>query len=115
MVYVWPGYVEVLSKEHASRSRVTRLYEVRDIVTDVPDFRAGRGGGEGARVSKGVTGQSLADLIRAMVEPEVWSEQGGQSTIRYSRGNLIVKAPYFVHAQIGLPAFSGEDDPLTLP
>jgi hypothetical protein len=118
VIYVWQGYVEVLSRPAANKNRVTRMYDVRDLVMDVPDFRSGRGAGEGGRNgTRGteVSGQSLTELIRAMVEPEVWSEQGGQSTIRYSRGYLIVKAPLYVQAQIGLPAHLGDNDPLTLP
>ncbi len=118
VIYVWQGYVEVLSRPAANKNRVTRMYEVRDLVMDVPDFRSGRGAGDGGRRgTRGteVSGQSLTELIRALVEPEVWSEQCGQSTIRYSRGYLIVKAPLYVHAQIGLPAYCGDDDPLALP
>jgi hypothetical protein len=49
-------------------------------------------------------GDELAKLIRDLIEPTIWVENGGQlSTCRYAMGRLIVKAPLYVHDQIGTP------------
>jgi hypothetical protein len=45
--------------------------------------------------------QSIADLIVQNVEPEVWDATGGPSTITLFTGTLVVRAPDFVHRQIG--------------
>ena len=49
--------------------------------------------------------EQIADLIRDTIEPEIWRENGGEyASIRYIRGMLVVRAPQFVHEQIGIPA-----------
>lgn len=118
---VTPAYVEVMTKAQANRKRVTKLYDVRDLVFFTPTFDAGRprglrsmtrpGGGSlyndrGANrsspeLSRDDRGQNLAQLIRDMVEPEVWAENGGESTIRFFNGHLLIHSPLYVHEQIG--------------
>ena len=57
-------------------------------------------------------GEELADLIRDAIEPEIWAARGGvHSSIRYYQGNLVVKAPRYVHDQIGLPTRSRRPSP----
>ncbi|MEM1353524.1 MAG: hypothetical protein AAGC44_02305 [Planctomycetota bacterium] len=47
----------------------------------------------------------IADLIRETIEPDIWRANGGDyASIRYIRGMLVVRAPQFVHDQIGIPA-----------
>lgn len=49
--------------------------------------------------------EEIADLIRETIEPDIWRENGGEyASIRYIRGMLVVRAPEFVHDQIGMPA-----------
>lgn len=49
--------------------------------------------------------EEIADLIRETIEPEIWRANGGEyASIRYIRGMLVVRAPQFVHDQIGMPA-----------
>ncbi len=43
----------------------------------------------------------LVALIRETVYPEIWRDNGGQASIRYFNGNLIVTAPRSVHEAIG--------------
>ncbi|MCC6679623.1 MAG: hypothetical protein IT445_01865 [Phycisphaeraceae bacterium] len=53
-------------------------------------------------MSKRERGEQIAQLIRDTVEPDIWLENGGQyASIRYFNGKLIVKAPQFVHGQVG--------------
>lgn len=136
------GYLEILSREQANRRTVTRMYDVNDLLVQIPNFddapafdlssalssggtrggSGGSGGGSGgssgglfssssgggssesAGPSKRERGEALADLIRDMVEPDIWTERGGEhSSIRYFNGQLIVKAPQYVQQQIGQP------------
>lgn len=51
--------------------------------------------------------EQIMDLIRDTIEPDIWRANGGQyASMRYLRGMLVVKAPAFVHQQIGVP-FTG--------
>ncbi len=55
------------------------------------------------RRSKAEKAEDIADVIRNSIEPDIWLENGGEyASIRYYRGMLIVKAPDFVHEQIGV-------------
>ncbi|MEO0477689.1 MAG: hypothetical protein AAF085_17225 [Planctomycetota bacterium] len=72
------------------------------------------GGGEGGlfrdddddeeeeRLTKDEKAERIADMIRNTIEPDIWRENGGEyGSVRYYRGMLVVKAPEFVHKQIG--------------
>ena len=129
-------YVRIMTREQANQRRVLRIYDVRELLHEVPDFvgvdRAGGNGfggglfddtpdrqrrngfmggrdafGDRAPTGTGVTdqerGESLVELIQAVIEPDVWDRMGGESTIRYYRGHLIINAPLYVHRQIGTP------------
>jgi hypothetical protein len=88
--------------------------------------RGGAGGGSGSRGSGGgqtMFGQNganwnqqqnqprdkdakakeLLDLIVETVSPTIWVPNGGNATIRFFDGNLIVTAPRSVHEAIGGP------------
>jgi hypothetical protein len=68
---------------------------------------SGAFGGGGSSSSSAQSTQSQADalvkLIMDTVRPEVWRENGGNSTIRYFNGMLIVTAPLSVQEAIGGP------------
>ena len=51
--------------------------------------------------SKTERATDLMDLIRNIVQPDVWVENGGKAAIRYWNGNLIVTAPRSVLEAIG--------------
>ena len=54
------------------------------------------------RLTKQQKAERIADMIRDTIEPDIWRENGGEyGSVRYYRGMLIVKAPEFVHEQIG--------------
>lgn len=104
------------------------LMEIPDF-TDAPNFNlnsnsggggggdGGGGGGGGGQSLFGGQGQTqdeeddgktkteraedLMGLIRELVYPNVWRENGGTASIRYWNGNLIVTAPRSVHEAIG--------------
>lgn len=70
------------------------------------------GGGQGiftrddepreTRLTKREKAERIVDMIRDTIEPDIWRENGGEfGSIRYYRGMLVVKAPAFVHEQIG--------------
>jgi uncharacterized membrane protein YgcG len=80
--------------------------------------RGGGGGGSGSGGSGGslfddpeeepemMTEQERADiiidLIQEIVEPDGWVDNGGDwGTVRYHQGTLIIRAPDFMHRQIG--------------
>ena len=86
----------------------------------VPGAGAGAGSGGGGvfaedesaaePTTKRERGEALAEAVRETVEPDVWRENGGEySTLRYRGGMLIVRAPAYVHVQIGRPAVGGRD------
>ncbi len=73
---------------------------------------SGGGGGGGAifgdpdeereRKSEAEKAQDIIDLIAEAVEPDAWDINGGEyATIRYYTGTLIVRAPDYIHRQLG--------------
>ncbi len=72
----------------------------------------GRGGGGGSifgdpgeeedRPTEEERAQEILDPITETVDPDAWDVNGGeQATIRYFQGTLIIRAPDFIHRQIG--------------
>lgn len=56
----------------------------------------------GERLTKEEKAERIAQMIRDTIEPDIWRENGGRyGSVRYYRGMLVVKAPEFVHEQIG--------------
>ncbi len=52
----------------------------------------------------------LAELVRATLEPDVWQANGGEhSRLSIRNGLMIVRAPRYVHQQIGRPAIRVEN------
>ncbi|MHC4768512.1 MAG: hypothetical protein ACYTEI_07360, partial [Planctomycetota bacterium] len=46
--------------------------------------------------------QVIIDLITETIEPEAWDVAGGDwASIRYYTGTLIIRAPDYIHRQIG--------------
>ena len=60
-------------------------------------------GSEPERVSEQEKADQIIALIQELVEPEGgWVEMGGEwATVRYYQGTLIIRAPDFMHRQIG--------------
>jgi hypothetical protein len=74
-------------------------------------LNGGGGYGGSIRISTGGAGgasgtanrvQSLINLIVELVEPQAWTNNGGDwASIRYREGALVVNAPPFIHRKIG--------------
>jgi hypothetical protein len=124
--YIDEGVVEITTREIADAQLITRVYPVEDLVLTVPDFegptfnlqqsnqtsgQGGGGGGGGSSLFGGNSGGATQDtpqsktaradglvkLIQETVQPGVWRENGGTSSVRYFNGHLIVTAPRSVH------------------
>jgi uncharacterized membrane protein YgcG len=115
----------------APSAREIRYYPLRDLLFEPPAFdnapeldgggRGGMGGGGGGRGGGGGGGlvisqpyeppervvteelaDQLMDLIIESIEPAAWDDNGGAwASIHYHSGTLIVRAPDFIHRQIG--------------
>ncbi|MCL2647701.1 MAG: hypothetical protein FWD61_11945 [Phycisphaerales bacterium] len=48
-------------------------------------------------------GADLVSLIRDVIRPSIWKENGGTASIKYFSGKLVVTAPVSVHEAIGGP------------
>jgi hypothetical protein len=128
--YADDGVIEVTTRDLADQRLVTKVYPVDDLLLTIPDFHdapqfqlggttavsggGGGGGGSGQSLISGTTnaqeqnqagkaarGTELVQLVMDTVQPEVWRENGGTSSIRYFRGRLIITAPRSVHERIG--------------
>lgn len=121
------GMVEVGPKERLNRHATMKIYDIHDLTFVVPDFpdvpeldldtvlqqtsqRGGGGGGGGIFNSNDTQtfnadeeerAQEIIDLIVENVEPEQWQQNGGDgATVRLHHGNLLIKAPDYIHRQI---------------
>lgn len=129
---VTPWYVRVMTKAQANREPVLRVYDVGDLLMEVPHFASapsfdlnealgdqdsqgtslfGDGQNETAQDrprTRADRGEELAELVRATIEPDIWQAHGGvHGSIRYHQGKLIVRAPAYVQEQIGGPNGGG--------
>lgn len=119
------GTLEIGPKERLNQRRRVEIYNIADMLTEVPEYteaptfdlnsilQSGGGGGGGGGGQSPFQGQGQDDnwnllpaeekaeeiqlIITELVEPEQWLDGGGESTIRYWNGNFIVNAPDFVH------------------
>lgn len=116
------GRLQLGSKESLDRYQETKIYEIADLLAAAPNFanapdfnmnaalQQGLGGNGGGAIiedpvrseveratGKADSGQ-LLDLIREVIEPEQWVENGGLGgSIREFRGAFIIKAAPYVH------------------
>lgn len=121
--YVDGDVIEVTTREIADRDLVTRIYPVDDLIMDVPDFvgpdmslQGSTAGGQGSgnifggtindqqqqnSMTRAERAQALIDMIQAIIQPDIWQENGGTAAIRFFNGSLIVTAPRSVHEALG--------------
>ncbi len=97
-----------------------RTYDVMNLMFTIRDFdnapQMGTTGGGGVnfggpaddpnRLTKEEEVEQLISTITDFVESEQWKVHGGNCTIRFYKGSLLVKAPDFVHRQLGGYPFS---------
>ena len=131
---VRPWGVTLMTRTRANRDVVAQVYDVKDLLVAVPQFmnapsfdlraalsNTGSGGGGGGEsglfddegdeqaapvLTRAEREEQLAQMIRAVIEPDVWQANGGAfSRLRIRNGLLIVRAPRYVHQQIGRPVF----------
>ncbi|USN99083.1 MAG: hypothetical protein H6810_13185 [Phycisphaeraceae bacterium] len=122
------GSFEFGPKERLNKHRRVEMYDIADLLMDVPDydnapdfdlntvFQLGgqQGGGGGSQSPFQDNGsditrrthdekvQDVTDLLITTVEPEQWVDNGGEAaTFREIRGSLFINAPDYVHRQIG--------------
>ncbi|MDQ3440791.1 MAG: M56 family metallopeptidase, partial [Planctomycetota bacterium] len=101
------GTITITSKADLNRNTVTRVYDIRDLIADVPDYAPA--GGAPPHPKPQPTTQSgpsqteqIISLIQETVDPDAWREAGGSvGAIRELSGQLIVTATPEMHDGIG--------------
>jgi hypothetical protein len=123
--------IEVGPRSRLNRRAFLKVYYIHDLVFVIPDFEdapeldlnsiLGGGGGGGGTESPfedteddegggGLGGAALnqeaidqlLDVIRLGIEPDQWRDNGGSGgVIRLFRGQMIVRAPAYIHRQLG--------------
>ncbi|TVQ34093.1 MAG: hypothetical protein EA376_00740 [Phycisphaeraceae bacterium] len=119
------GVMEVGPKSRLNRGAIVKLYDINDLLFVMPSFTEfpaldldsvlaqRRGGGAGgifrdtdqqARDQAPVEerAQDIIDIITTVVEPEQWVDFGGDAaSARHYSGSLLIRAPDYIHRQIG--------------
>lgn len=123
------GAIEVGPRSALNKHAYMKMYDVQDMLFQIPDFpdapeldldqvlnqagQQGGGGGGGSVFGDTQDGplvsrsqQELADelitIITENVETTQWQDNGGDgATIRFYNGALIVRAPDYIHRQLG--------------
>ncbi len=132
------GGVQIGPRSRLNRASAVRIYDIQDLTFVVPDFvnvpeldldsvlqqgsqRGGGGGGGGLFNDSNMqdlgereedSAQRIVDILLQTVEPEQWLQNGGDgASLQYLHGNLIIRAPDYIHRQIGgypfWPGYSG--------
>ncbi len=99
------------------REMITRTYDVQDLLLTIPQFTGGRLGppsggpvrifnpnpakGNETNATPDESTRRLIETITSSIQPESWKDNGGEGTIRYFRGRLIVRNNLLVHEQLG--------------
>lgn len=122
------GAFQMGPKERLNKFRRLEIYDINDLVREIPDYtdvpqidlqqalqasqQGGGGGGQGPFSSdnnnqnqrfrdREAKSQEIMDLIRNLVEPDQWTENGGSGgTIRLYQNSLLVNAPDYMHRGI---------------
>ena len=122
------GRVQVGPRSRLNRYAFLKTYYIHDLVFVIPDFDnapeldlnnvlGGGGGGDspfededdgdgGAGLGDAALNEDaidrLLDVIRLAIEPDQWEANGGEGgIIREFRGTMIVRAPAYMHRQLG--------------
>ncbi|MFA7236599.1 MAG: hypothetical protein WC058_07030 [Phycisphaeraceae bacterium] len=118
-------YIRIRTRQHANNDLSVKIYTIGDLIHSVPNFKAPsmdltRILGDQKNNSSSIFAKSteieeeqpttrsqraemLIDSIQRTIYPDVWDVKGGNSSIRYYEGRLIVTAPQYVHERIGIP------------
>jgi hypothetical protein len=100
--------IKISSQRHLDSKLYVQVYEVRDVIFDIPDFVPGggccagaSGGGLDGYVPLEFRMQNLANLVRKTIGCERLVEKGGDCTVEVFETSLVVRAPISVHEKIG--------------
>ena len=122
-------YVEVLPKRTANRRPEVYVYDIRalilpehdnfgaaprfDLESALSDSTGQSGDGsifqdddpdEHKRLTPRQRAERIMDALQEHIEPAIWEANGGDvATMRYFDGQLIIRAPGYVQAQVPLP------------
>ena len=120
------GELQIGPRSRLNRYIETVIYDVNDLLMTLPDFtdvpevdidaamQQGRSGGGGGSIFDGGESESSPDLgkqkdlaeeltllVYDLVEPEQWQIHGGDGgLIRIHEGNLVIRAPEYIHRQL---------------
>lgn len=123
------GSCQIGPRSRLNKYRRVQIYDINDLLMEVPDYRdvpridlqqalqASQGGGGGSQSpfknenerddaqqkakQRQEKSDSVATLIRELVEPDQWSENGGEGgSIKFFQGTLIVNAADYIHRGI---------------
>lgn len=122
--------IEVATREHFDRQLETRIYDVRGILYAMEAWETARRERESQRVRRwqllaprSVSSAKeslpcscarcagpeewveppediLVELLQSMVDPDAWRENGGNGTLRFIAGRLVVCAPARTHREL---------------
>lgn len=117
------GAMEIGPKDALNKTRRVEIYDINDLLhvipryTEVPELdlntilQQGEGGGQSPFEendentdpprTRAERTQDVIDLLITLVEPDQWIDNGGEAaSVRAWNGQLIVRAPDYVHRQI---------------
>ena len=119
------GILTIASDEVLRRNTTLEIYDIRDLLIEVPDYedapefdlqsvlQAGQGGGGGGqspfsgqtqdreRVPRGERVQQITDIVQNTIDPDGWTDLGGDtSSIQELNGNLIITTTPKIHREI---------------
>ncbi len=99
------------------RELVTRTYDVQDLLLTVPHFTGGKINPPNGGSARGLSlirpggseqdqkteeqAQRLIETITSHIQPESWKANGGEGTISFFKGRLIIHNNLLVHEQLG--------------
>lgn len=122
--------IEVTTQDDADKKMITKVYVIDDLTMvqsnnnfNPPPLGLGQitqssgGGGSTPFTNSGTAstdntdtpekrGEDIATLIKTLVRPNIWKDNGGTASIQYFSGKLIVTAPVSVQEAIGGPVSS---------
>lgn len=123
------GAIEIGPRSALNRRKSFEIYPISDLTFTVPNYtnvpeldldsvlqQTGNRGGGGTQsifndandadpaggLSEEEQAERIVDLIVTMIEPEQWEQNGGDgASIRLMNGHLLIRAPDYIHRQIG--------------
>ena len=100
------GALSITTEEDLNRNTITKVYDIRDLITDIPDYAPpGEARAELKPAPATQPGESLAKqialLIQETVQPEAWRDAGGTvGSIRELAGQFVITATPQMHTQV---------------